>query len=228
MRVRTWILIVAAALLAPTAACLPAMDFGSSGSNDGGAVTIDEARILASVANGAYRHDPMFAAVSRQSYASTAAAARINVWVTAADWGDYTRIAPDKSGSGASLEPGAIVVREVLDASGAVAKVTVMAKGPAGYNPTVGDFWFGVTTPDGTPVVDNGVTQLGKVSACFGCHMPRASDGFLFGVPRADRATPPPTAGGAGGGDDGGISPGDMGDCGGHGHGHGGCGGNEP
>jgi len=224
MRVRTWILIVAAALLAPTAACLPAMDFGSSGSNDGGAVTIDEARILASVANGAYRHDPMFAAVSRQSYASTAAAARINVWVTAADWGDYTRIAPDKSGSGASLRPGAIVVREVLDASGAVAKVTVMAKGPAGYNPTVGDFWFGVTTPDGTPMVTNGVMQMGKVQSCFGCHVPRASDGYLFGVPESDRASG--GAGGSGGNADLGVGGGGGGSdmCSGGRRGNGKCG----
>lgn len=209
MRVRTWILIVAVALVAPTAACLPAMDFGGGGNSDGGAVTIDEARILASVANGAYRHDPRFAAVSRQSYASAAAAARVNVWVTAADWGDYTRIAPDKSGSGASLAPGAIVVREVLDGSGAVAKVTLMAKGPAGYNPTVGDFWFGVTTPDGTPMVAGGVMQMGKVQSCFGCHVGRASDGYLFGVPESDRVG---VGVGVGGADLGvGVGVGDLG-----------------
>ena len=215
-------------LAALAGGCMSMMGYPSS-EPAAGSGTVDEASILASVAGGAYRQGARFEAVSGAPYPSAIAAQTdVDVFVTTADYAMYARISPDQSGSGASLAPGATIVREVLDASGAVSKLTLMVKGPPGYNPTVGDFWFGVTTPDGTPVVDNGVTQLGKVSACFGCHMPRASDGFLFGVPRADRATPPPTAGGAGGGDDGGISPGDMGDCGGHGHGHGGCGGNEP
>jgi hypothetical protein len=215
-------------LAALASGCMSMMGYPSS-EPAAGSGTVDEASILASVAGGAYRQGARFEAVSGAPYPSAIAAQTdVDVFVTTADYAMYARISPDQSGSGASLAPGATIVREVLDASGAVSKLTLMVKGPPGYNPTVGDFWFGVTTPDGTPVVDNGVTQLGKVSACFGCHMPRASDGFLFGVPRADRATPPPTAGGAGGGDDGGISPGDMGDCGGHGHGHGGCGGNEP
>ena len=204
MRVRPWIWIfVAAALAAPTVACLPAMDFGPGSPDAGvdagasaGAVTIDEQRILRSVANGAYRNSPMFAAVSQTAYPSAIAAATLNVWVTAADYAAYTRIAPDKSGSGSSLPPGAIVVREVLDGSGAVAKVTLMAKGPAGYNPMVGDFWFGVTTPDGAPMVANGVTQMGKVQSCFGCHVGRASDGNLFGVPEIDRVAGGVTGGG--------------------------------
>lgn len=191
------------------------------------AATVDDASILASIAGGAYRQGGRFQAVSGAPYPSAIAAqTNVDVFITAGDYAMYTRISPDQSGSGASLAPGATIVREVLDANGAVSKLTLMVKGPPGYNPMVGDFWFGVTTPDGTPVVDNGVTLLGKVSACFGCHMPRASDGFLFGVPRADRATPPAT-GGDGGVSDGGA-PGDMGTphCGG-GHGHGGCDGNE-
>ena len=200
MRVTAWIpIVVVAALAAPLAACLPSMDFGADGgaadAAAAAAVDVDDASILARVANGAYRRDPGFRAVSRQSYPSAIAPANLNVWVTAADYAAYTRIAPDKSGSGASLSPGAIVVREVLDATGGVAKVTLMAKGPAGYNPAVGDFWFGVIRPDGTPMVDNGVTEMGKVQSCFGCHTPRASDGYLFGVPESDRA------GAAGGGD---------------------------
>jgi hypothetical protein len=215
-------------------ACLSAMDAPSSNPAAGGA-SVDDAQILASVAGGAYRHGTRFVPVSAAAYPSAIAAqTSINVWVTAADYAAYTRISPDASGSGASLAPGAIIVREVLDASGAVAKVTLMAKGPPGYNPTVGDFWFGVTQPDGTPMVDQGTAEVGKVSACFGCHMPRASDGFLFGVPAADRApsgsgsTPPAMDGGADGsadgGADGGAAPGDMGTCRGHG---GKCGGDE-
>jgi hypothetical protein len=162
---------------------------------------MDDAPILASVANDQYRHSAKFVPVSGKSYPSAVAApSRINVWVTAADYPSYARITPDKSGSGATLAPGAMVIREVLDAKGAVAKLTLMVKGPAGYNPSLGDFWFGVTQPDGTPEIDNGIAKLGKLGDCFGCHTPRASDGFLFGVPMADRlmnavdgGTPPPT-----------------------------------
>jgi len=214
---RTMIVLVALA-----AGCTSPMNPAPSGPAAGGA-TVDEASILASIAGGAYRHGARFEAVSGAPYPSAAATQTdVDVFVTAPDYAMYARISPDQSGSGASLAPGATIVREVLDGNGVVAKLTLMVKGPPGYNPTVGDFWFGVTMPDGTPVVDNGVAQLGKVSACFGCHMPRASDGFLFGVPRADRATP----GGSGGGVDGGSAPGDMGtpDCNGHGHG---CNGNE-
>jgi hypothetical protein len=140
-----------------------------------------------------------------------AAQTSVNVWVTAADYASYTRISPDQSGSGASLAPGAMVVREVLGPDGAVAKLTLMMKGPPGYNPTVGDFWFGVTDPAGTPIVDNGVAQVGLLSQCFGCHVARASDGNLFGVSPAHRrgpgSTPPPSSDGA----DGGAAPADMG-----------------
>jgi len=224
MTIRTTILL--AATLAT--GCMSMMGPASPAPAASGA-TVDDASILASIAGGAYRHGAQFAAVSGAPYPSAAAAQTdIDVFVTAADYAMYTRISPDQSGSGASLAPGATIVREVMDGSGVVSKLTLMVKGPPGYNPTVGDFWFGVTTPDGTPVVDNGVTQLGKLSACYGCHMPRATDGFLFGVPTADRATPgttPPATGGGstdGGSSDGGA-PGDMGT---HCHGHG-CDGNE-
>ncbi len=224
MKLRLPIGIVLCASLAT--ACLPAFD-RSSPSAAGGGATGDDAQILAAVANGAYRKTSAFRPVSSAAYVSAISTSQIDVWVTASDYASYARIAPDKSGSGATLAPGAIVVREVLDASGAVSKLTLMAKGPAGYNPMVGDFWFGVTTPDGTPIVSNGVPQTGKVQECFGCHMPRAADGYLFGVPMADRAPPGGDGGVAGGAPDGGVAgapDGGEGDTdGGSGSGDGGC-----
>ena len=211
MNRRPMIVMVLASMATLLVACMPAMDPPPSGATASGP-TVDESPILASVAGGGYRHNARFVAVNGAAYPSAVAAqSSINVWVTAADYASYTRISPDQTGSGASLAPGAMIVREVLDAAGAVGKLTLMVKGPPGYNPAVGDFWFGVTQPDGTPVVDNGATQMGKVSECFGCHIPRAGDGFLFGVAPAHRAapgsTPPPMSGGA----DGGVAPADMG-----------------
>jgi hypothetical protein len=182
-----------------------------------GSPAVNEAAVLADVANGPYP-----SAIGNST--------NINVWVTAPDYLSYTRISPEHSGSGATVAVGTLLVREVRDMTGTVQKLTLMMKGPAGYNPDVGDFWFGVTQPDGTPMMDSGTPKLGKLAECFGCHIARAGDGYLFGVPASDRA---PIGGGVDGGvahPDGGLEPdagtrpddGGMG-CG-HGHGHnGGC-----
>ncbi len=178
-------------------ACLPSMPTSNVADPAASAqgTTVDNATVLAAVANGQYRYSPQFVPVSHEAYTSAVATqSTINVWVDRADYAAYTRISPDATGSGASLAPGAMIIREVLDAQGAVGKLTLMVKGPAGYNPMVGDFWFGVTQPDGTPIVDNGAEKLGLVQDCFSCHIGRAGDGFLFGVPPAHRMGPvPPT-----------------------------------
>jgi hypothetical protein len=155
---------------------------------------MNEPAILASVANGAYRYSTQFTPLNRVPYASAIAdGAPINVWVTTADYLNYGKIVPDKNGSGVALPSGAMVVREVLGKDGGVTKLTLMVKGPKGYNPDLGDFWFGVTDPDGTPQQDANHKLTGKLSQCYSCHIPRANDGFLFGVPDEPRM-PPATA----------------------------------
>lgn len=79
-----------------------------------------------------------------------------------------------------------MIVREVLDANGEVAKLTMMAKGPPGYDPTLGAWWFGVTDPNGRPLVQDGQLLVGRLTQCHECHSERADDDFLFGVPPAD------------------------------------------
>jgi hypothetical protein len=146
--------------------------------------TVDEASGLTQVAHGAY----VSLAVVSDAYPSAIAPTnRVELWVSAADVADYARIEPDRSGSGATVPAGTLIVREVQDNGGAITKLTLMVKGPPGYNPDLGDFWFGVTAPDGTPLWDNGAQQLGRLTACYGCHQQRSADGFLFGVPPAWR-----------------------------------------
>jgi hypothetical protein len=166
--------------------CLP--DYLGSGTTTEAASQMDETAISASIANGAYRYSAQFTPLNRDPYLSTAAAnTRINVWVTSSQFSAYSKIDPDKPGSGAKLSPGGMIVREVLTADGSVAKLTLMVKGPPGYNPALGDYWFGVTEPDGTPLEENGARLTGKLNQCFGCHIPRANDDYLFGVPAAAR-----------------------------------------
>ncbi|HEY2515705.1 MAG TPA: hypothetical protein VGI39_32775 [Polyangiaceae bacterium] len=144
---------------------------------------MNEALILSAVANGAYKYSPQFVPVNRIAYPSAAASGvAINVWVTSADFASYAQVAPDRLGSHVELDPGAMIVREVLS-GGNVAKLTLMVEGPAGYNPDLGDFWFGVIAPDGTPLVDKGEERTGKLQQCYSCRIPRKDDGYLFGVP---------------------------------------------
>jgi hypothetical protein len=191
-------------------ACMPAMPVDDAAPDAGAAqspTSVDEAAVLAGIANGEYRYNPQFVPVNRTAYASAVATTtKINVWVTSADAATYARVTPEASGSGVAITPGTMLLREVIGADGNIAKVTLMVKGPRGYNPTVGDFWFGVTQPDGTPIVADGTRQMGKLDQCFGCHMQRASDGYVFGVPVADRMAP--GAGGSGGTGGGGVGTG--------------------
>jgi hypothetical protein len=157
----------------PTAAEPPASSAGD----------INEALILSTVSNGAYKYSPQFERLNLRPYTSSVAApAKIGVWCTSSDFADYDQVRPDKSGTHVELSIGATIVREVLGADGRVAKLTLMSKGPPGYNPMLGDYWFGVAKPDGTPIVDNGQKLTGKLTQCYSCHIPRVSDDYLFGV----------------------------------------------
>jgi hypothetical protein len=122
-----------------------------------------------------------FAQINAQPYTSSIGAFDINLYVNDAT-DAYARIHPETSGSNATMPVGTVIVREVLDGSGAVSKLTIMAKQPPGFDSTLGDWWFGEADPDGTP------RQLGRLTECHGCHLPRAHDDFLFGVPAADEA----------------------------------------
>jgi hypothetical protein len=80
-------------------------------------------------------------------------------------------------------------VRQVLEPDGGVAKLTLMVKGPPGYNPDLGDWWFGETDPSGTPLTSDAGVLMGRLSQCYSCHLTRNDDGYLFGVPSSDRVT---------------------------------------
>jgi hypothetical protein len=152
-------------------------------------VVIDDQALLREALT--YRDSQAFTPLNNPAYASALGGeAFINVYVSAFAFDTYAAVDPDGPGTGITLPEGTIIVREVLDPSGKVKRLTLMAKGPAGYNPDLGDYWFAVTEPDGTPVVENGATRAGKLADCYSCHLARASDDFLFGVPAGVRQGP--------------------------------------
>lgn len=122
-----------------------------------------------------------FAKIDRRPYTSTLGAFDINVFVHG-DVNTYRSIHPESTATTpVKLAVGTVIVREVLDANGQIAKLTLMAKGPAGYDGTLGDWWFGEADPAGNP------TKMGRLTECHSCHVPRANEDFVFGVPREDQ-----------------------------------------
>jgi hypothetical protein len=127
-----------------------------------------------------------FTRVNRAPYASTVGTFNIDVYVSEAAR-TFRRIHPETTGSGVVMPVGTLIVRQVLDAQGQVTKVTLMAKQAVGYDATLGDWWFGVTDPTGVPLDDGSGPEVGRMTACHGCHIPRAQDDYLFGVPQQDQ-----------------------------------------
>jgi len=152
---------------------------------------MDDTSVLAAIANGRYARTRAFMKVTSTGFASAVTTgSTIQEWVSTEGYGAYTAIEPDKTGSQSHVPEGTIIVREVRDADNVVTKLTLMVKGPKGYNPALGDWWFGVTTPSGTPQTDDAGPVTGRLTQCFACHIPRANDDYLFGVLPTNRCTP--------------------------------------
>lgn len=158
-------------------------------------VSVDDAAIMSTLSR--YRDSPAFARLNQAPYPSAIGdSAKVNIFVSTNAYAAYGSITPDVSGSGVVVPQGTLLVREVLQPSGAIEALAVMFKAPAGYNPEMGDLWLGVADAAGRPALDDaGAPRLGRLAECATCHAARASDGYLFGVPAAVRpkvVTPTP------------------------------------
>ncbi len=133
---------------------------------------------------------PGFVKVNHAPFASDLESGRVvTMYVSADAAAAYQGVTPDtKASTGPTFPVGGMVVRTSSDMNGNLMALTFMVKHEAGYFPEVGDFAFGVTDPNGTPVNDDAGTPIwGKVEECALCHETRASSGFLFGVSTAHR-----------------------------------------
>ena len=171
-------------------ACMSGLDMGpSSGTgaapDAGSMVTASPTDFDNAMLEMAATYRASFQRVNTSPYPSTVGTFDINSFVHG-DTRTYRSIHPEDTTTTASVSIGTVIVREVLDSTGAVTKLTMMAKGPAGYDPTLGDWWFAETDPTGKPLTGDAGLQVGRLAACHSCHVPRASTDFLFGVPRVD------------------------------------------
>jgi hypothetical protein len=125
-----------------------------------------------------------FVRVNERSYASDVSDRELNVFVSEFALPEYLETTPEESESDGMIPRGSFVVRELVDPSGEVTKLTALYRGPRGYNPESGDFWFAVTDPQGRVLRDDGGSPMsGPLASCSSCHAGRASADYLFGVP---------------------------------------------
>jgi hypothetical protein len=151
-----------------------------------GGTAVDEQAMLSAVR--AFRTSPAFVRLNQFEYTTALASkAQINVYVSSQAFAPYASIVPESKGSDVYVPEGTLIVRQVKGSAGAADTLTLMYKGPEGYNPDLGDFWFGVTDLAGVPLQQAGVARTGRLEECYSCHLDRADDDFLFGVPAAMR-----------------------------------------
>lgn len=149
---------------------------GSGSGSSGGAGGVD-ANQVAMQAMG-YKSFVLINKAPRMSM--HALASTVNVWVPSDIAPTYRAIDPNGS-SMASFDPGAMLVKEHLDAQGAFAGMTVMFKGPAGTNAQVDDwYWVRMTK-------DFAVAEKGAIGYCIGCHSATPDSDFAFGIPAAEQ-----------------------------------------
>ncbi len=112
----------------------------------------------------------------------------INVFVDDGAAYSYSQIDPETEGTQVELPVGATIIREVLR-DGELTKLTAMIKGPPGYFPEGGDYFYAVTSVDGSEILldDAGNPLAGRLAVCGSCHAGRPQDDFLFGVVQAQQ-----------------------------------------
>jgi hypothetical protein len=108
----------------------------------------------------------------------------LDLYVTELGMDDYMLARMDASGSRTELPEGTVVLRVVRDAAGKVTKYTALAQRERGFNPP-SDLWFAVYDTEGKLARDaTGAPVEGAIASCTTCHLSRAEDGYVFGMPQ--------------------------------------------
>jgi hypothetical protein len=158
---------------------LVACDGGGDGDSETGTDTSDtgEPSVDADAVAAAAVDYPSFERINATAAASQHGLAdTVNIWVPSEHAAMYRTIDPGDPNATASFPPGTLIVKEHLDDVAEPLGMTIMFKGPAGYDAAHGDWWFGNASIDGV------LNDQGAVGYCITCHEPRADADWLFGV----------------------------------------------
>ena len=149
-----------------------------------------------SIAQSQQYLQPSFIRVNRDPYPTELSATDlIDVYISGDDARDFWQVDPESSAPAQGLPEAAVIVRVVMDPQLNPSKLTFMIKGPPGFFPGGGDYYYAVTGLDGTIALsDTGEPQAGAIEVCGSCHAQRANSDFLFGVPTTNRGKLPTPA----------------------------------
>lgn len=143
---------------------------GAADDSSGSAAAFDEAEVI----EQAGRYATELVKINDQPFPSQhGLAATVNVYVDAAAADAYRTLDP-AAPADVEFAEGTLIVKEHLSDEGAYDGYLLMYRGPEGYSPEGGDwFWARV---DGSDTVQ----ETGAVGFCIGCHQP--APGWAFGV----------------------------------------------
>jgi hypothetical protein len=139
----------------------------------------------------ATREYQSYVKVNRVPFPSAATGDNVSVWASPEAAHQYLALDPKSPALTAPLPNGSTLVREVFDGTGNVKTLTIIIQGFKGYNADVCDLFFAITSPSPSAsretLVDNGLTERGRIQTCAGCHAGNASAGCLLGVSASAR-----------------------------------------
>jgi hypothetical protein len=106
--------------------------------------------------------------------------AMMQVWLQPEHLAAYLSIIPSPRPE-LEFPEGTLIVKEHLDLDNgaAVIETTIMYKGPAGYNPEGGGWWYAKLDADGEVLISG--TDLPN---CVDCHASAAASDWIYGLPQ--------------------------------------------
>jgi len=144
----------------------------SSESSDGSEVELELDQVLAETLDYTTRLQQM-GAVSEQ-FETHADAASVRVWASPSAVDLFNSINPNDPSQAVAFQPGTVFVKEHFDAAGAMFGLNIMYKGPSGYAPEDGDWYWIQRRGDQ-------VTRFGQVEFCLDCHGAAINSDFVVG-----------------------------------------------
>lgn len=149
----------------------------SSSDTEMAAVEIDEADVLASAMG--YENNLQQFNSEPEPQQTHSDAASVIVWGTPEIAEVFASIDPNDPTQEVSFEPGTLLVKEHFDLNGVTIGLTVMYKGPPGYNESGGDwFWARVRGSE--------ITHQGRVDFCLDCHRAAENTDFVVGFAKSE------------------------------------------
>jgi len=162
-------------LLLPLLACDEEMEPEATGDTDAAETTGDsQSEVVVdedAIAEQALNFESLVKLTDEPIGSQHGLADTMNLWV------DEGSVATYASLGSADFAPGSTIIKEQLDADGTLDSLAVMFKGPEGYAPDSGDWWFGIVRPNGN------VGPAGQPASCVDCHAAAEDQDWAWGLP---------------------------------------------